>query len=166
MGGGRQKGSKAERELAKLLEGWWRELEPEAVFVRTPLSGGWGGPTQRAGFRASGDVMTTSDTFPFTVEGKRREGWNVDWFLLGRRSPVWKWWVQAEGQAEEQGGHSLLWVRKNGMHWHVIMRYETARVLKLSSRGPVVYGPGHTVVYLLGQHLLEMDPKQVIKCLR
>jgi hypothetical protein len=118
---GRVKGSRAEREFAAMLELWWRDVEPGCRFVRTPLSGGWGGPQVRAGFRASGDLMTTAQKFPFTVEVKRREI-SYREFLAGRASPVWGWWVQAQGQAREQGSEPMLVFRTNNSPWRMLLR--------------------------------------------
>ena len=121
MTNGRVKGSVAEREVAGMLAAWWRTIEPAAEFVRTPLSGGWSTPTVRSGFRASGDIMTTSPTFPFAVEVKRREGFAWSTLLAGRASPVWGWWGQATKAAREQGGTPMLWLKHNGEPWRVIV---------------------------------------------
>lgn len=117
----REKGSCGEREVAKLLEPWWRKVEPECVFVRTPLSGGWGGKDLRAGFKASGDLMTTAEKFPFTVEVKRREAWKLDRLLEGKASPVWGWWRQAIVQGEEMQVTPMLWLRQNRKPWLVML---------------------------------------------
>jgi len=107
------KGKVAEREVARMLQAWWQRCDPAAQFVRTPQSGGWSTPDVRRGFRMSGDVMTTSETFPFTVESKRREAWSPRNFVLGRPCPVWGWWRQAGGQAVELGAEPMLWMRRN-----------------------------------------------------
>lgn len=119
--GSRAKGADAEREVAKLVEGWWRVFEPGCRFVKTPLSGGWGGPAIRSGFRASGDLMTTAVKFPFVIEVKRREGWSWKPFLEGRPSPVWGWWRQACRQADEMDARPMLWFRHNREPWRVLM---------------------------------------------
>lgn len=124
---GRPKGCKAEIEVAKIVEPWWSDFEPLAPdghpirFVRTPLSGGWGGKDTRSGFRASGDLMTTAAKFPFTVEVKRREGWSWKTLAEGARSPVWGWWKQAIEQAREMNAVPMLWFRKNREPWHVMI---------------------------------------------
>lgn len=123
MFGSRQKGAVAERAVAKLLAGWWSTFEENAQFVKTPLSGGWGGPSLRAGFRASGDLMTTSMTFPFTVEVKRREGWSLDRLKAGRPCTVWRWWWQAQEQAAEMNAEPMLWLKHNREPWIVGVRH-------------------------------------------
>jgi hypothetical protein len=110
---GRHKGSRAEREVAALLEGWWGAVEPGCRFVRTPLSGGWNEAKVRGSFRCSGDIMTTAQRFPFVVEVKRREGWAPKNFLEGNASPVWGWWEQTIREAVEVDGVPMLWLRKN-----------------------------------------------------
>lgn len=142
MTNGRVKGSVAEREVAALLAAWWRPLEPSTEFVRTPLSGGWSSPTVRGGFRASGDIMTTSPTFPFTVEVKRRESFAWATLLAGRASPVWGWWAQATKAAREQGGHPMLWLKRNGERWRVALPADIVEGLGALIPGRFAYATG------------------------
>lgn len=103
-GGGREKGAKAELEVAEILRAWWSQLEPGAKFVRTPGSGGWhgrNGREVRGEFRASGDLMTTATRFPFAVEVKKKEKWSAKTFVEGRPSPVHSWFAQAVEAAAE-----------------------------------------------------------------
>jgi len=119
---GRQKGSKAEREIAVLLAGWWSKVEPDAIWKRTPLSGGWADAGTRAGFNASGDLMTTAQHFPFCVEVKKREAWSVDAFVKSpKKSPVMAWWDQAIVQAKEMSKLPLLIFSKNRQPWRVLL---------------------------------------------
>ncbi|MDP6719756.1 MAG: hypothetical protein QGF59_13935, partial [Pirellulaceae bacterium] len=118
----RGKGNAAEREVAKLVQQWWHKLESGCRFVRTPLSGGWGGPSLRAEFRASGDLMTTAKQWPFGVEVKRREGWSMRNLRQAKASPVWKWWEQTQDAAAEMDAEPMLWFRKNRMPWYVMFR--------------------------------------------
>ena len=106
-----RRGDEAEVYVAKALEKWWQAYEPEAKFVRTPLSGGWSGPLVRRGFRASGDVMTTSGSFPFCVEVKYRQFSRARLFGSGP-SPVWAWWAQAVAAARESDRRPLLVFRE------------------------------------------------------
>jgi hypothetical protein len=118
---GRNKGTAAEREVAGLIQKWWRQYNIKANFVRVPLSGGWGNPTTRANFRASGDIMTDDYTFPFSVEVKRREGWAWKNLLEGKKSPVWKWWFQAQDQAKEMRLEPMLWLRHSREPWMIMV---------------------------------------------
>lgn len=119
----RAKGAGAELEVAALLQEWWRQLEPEAIFKRCPASGGWASPEARAGFRASGDLVTTALRFPFVVEVKRREIGTDKNLAAGFRHPVWGWWVQAQRQAREQGEGAvpLLVFRRSREQWRVLV---------------------------------------------
>lgn len=121
MFGSRNKGSRAEREVAALLAEWWRPHEPGVEFIKTPLSGGWSTPKLRGSFRASGDIMTTSQTFPFSVEVKRRENFSWDTLLAGKRSPVWEWWEQTTRAANEQMAVPMLWLRHSREPWRVVL---------------------------------------------
>lgn len=109
----RSKGNAAEREVAKLLGKWWDAAEPGTQWCRTPMSGGFSTPVIRHGFNLSGDLMTTSNRFPFVVECKRREAWSPKWLVAGRQSPVWTWWKQSLTQAAESKKEPMLWMRRN-----------------------------------------------------
>lgn len=117
----RQKGNAAEREVAKKIQIWWRHLEPTAEFVRTPLSGGWGGPSLRGEFGAAGDLMTTAKRFPYGVEVKRREKWALHCFMAGKPCPVWKWWWQTQEAAAEMKKIPMMWIRHNREDWLVVL---------------------------------------------
>jgi len=111
----RQKGSRGEREVAHIIQEWWRKLERTAEFIRTPLSGGWQ-PNKKAAahFKANGDLMTTAAFFPFCVEVKWREQWSVDNFLDGKPTAPWAWWVQTcTAAAKQDGDVPMMWMRKN-----------------------------------------------------
>jgi hypothetical protein len=166
----RQKGSVAEREVAAIIEPWWNVVEP-GKFVRTPLSGGWGTADTRAGFRASGDLMTTAPRFPFTVEVKRRESWTLERLLLGRPSPVWEWWRQAQKQGEESNLVPLLWFRKSRQPWRVMLPYEYALErfprgmryttwLEVEEVDKINYGT--VPAMLLADNLLELEGKRFL----
>jgi hypothetical protein len=116
----RSKGNKAEREVAALLQGWWRQLEPEALFVRTPLSGGW--VQGRDIFQARGDLMVKgAPRFPWLVEVKRREQGALLNFELGRRHPAWGWWERTSADAALAGRTPMLWFRRNQQEWIVVV---------------------------------------------
>lgn len=120
----RAKGSRAELEVARLCEQWWRRLEPDCVFRRTPASGGLrgvGGRHDAALFNMAGDLMTTAKRWPWTVEVKRRERFSVPNVLLGKPSPVWRWFEQCRRDAEAEGLQPMLWFRKSGDRWRVLL---------------------------------------------
>jgi hypothetical protein len=137
---GRIKGNAAEREIARKLEDYWRPIE-EARFVRTPLSGGWGGKDLRAEFKASGDLMTTAKRWPFVVEVKRRENWSWKPFLAGKKSPIWGWWLQACAAADELAGAPLLIFRKSREPWSIVLPHEVYSAAKVSRETLVLSRP-------------------------
>lgn len=163
---GRQKGSRAERDVAKMIEAWWCLVEGDARFVRTPLSGGWGGPELRAGFRASGDLMTTAKRFPFAVEVKRRESFSWRTLVDGRQSPVWAWWAQTVRAADEMGATPMLWVRRSNEPWLVLLP-EDARPMR--GRTAVAHdvawsrGELRPVRAWLAERLLAADPASFLR---
>lgn len=110
---GRAKGKTGEREVAKIFAEWWGELEPGCKFVSTPLSGGFSTPAMRGDMKVAGDLCTNAKKWPFTVEVKRREGWNLKRLFAGKPSPVWAWWRQCVRAAREEGRVPLLMFRKN-----------------------------------------------------
>lgn len=117
----RVKGASAEREVAVLLEAWWGQLEPGCKFKRTPVSGGWSSPDVRMAFQTAGDLVTTAKRFPWSVEVKRREGFDIENVRHGRRSPVWGWWEQTRKAAKEMGKEPMLWFRKNNSRWFLML---------------------------------------------
>src|SRR5690606_7302123 len=96
-------------------------LEPEAVFTRTPRSGGWHGAGD---YDMAGDLMTTAKLFPFCVEVKWREPWVPERVFRGERSPVWKWWEQACGDALKTIPFRvpMLWFRRRDIQWLVMLQ--------------------------------------------
>lgn len=153
---GRTKGACAEREVAKLIQAWWgqlpvpTQLTPDGKpcqFVRTPQSGGWGTAQTRGNYRVAGDVSSTSASWPFTVEAKRREGWTLSVFVraMKRGSPVWEWWAQCCKAASEEGGVPMLWMRKSRQPWLVLLPESIALpILGLTSAD--IYWPDPAVV--------------------
>lgn len=166
---GHRKGNSGELEVITYLQPWWRRLEPEAAFVRTPRSGGWGS-TKTQGFKARGDVMVDPDTcklFPFSVEVKRREAWSPEVFLSGRKSPAWSWWAQTCKAADGDGQRPMLWFRRNREAWWVMI--ESAVFDRLRLRGmsaPLVRfpHPRHTVVLTDAQTLWIPPRSFVVAC--
>ena len=162
----RRKGANAEREVARLLEQWWKQLEPGCRFVKTPLSGGWSGPSVRADFQTSGDLTTTAKRFPWTIEVKRREMWALDRLLAGRPSPVWKWWLQACTQAAEAKRDPVLWFRKSREPWRclgLVRTFHDGRLPGMIVAVPELYrrkskGSRFAVMFL-AEDLIAMKPE-------
>lgn len=117
---GRDKGNKAELEVARLIAPWWQQLEPGALFIRTPLSGGW--LSGRDSFDARGDLMVKgAPRFPWLLEVKRREAWSLQNVEDGLASPVWGWWRKACSDAIAAKRLPMLWARQNHGEWLVFL---------------------------------------------
>ena len=133
----RSKGARGEREVAKIIREWWSKVEPKAEFVKTPGSGGWQGKgfrgqSLRSEFRMSGDLMTTSKRFPFSIEVKFREAWSYANVVRKRASPVWGWWRQCVDAARECGAVPMLWFRRARGQWLVMLGHDYAMTMHIS----------------------------------
>lgn len=122
-----QKGNRGGRVVANMCQKWWRQLEEDAEFMKTPRSGGWGTVKVRAHFRACADIMTTAEKWPFVTEVKWREDWSYPRFIDAKPTPAWKWWVKACKDARDQNGVAMMWLKKNSINkwikfpWLVVM---------------------------------------------
>lgn len=155
--GSRAKGKVGEREVARILQPWWAQRDPECEFASTPLSGGWNKASVRGGMKLSGDLCTTADEFPFVVEVKRREVWNLERLMTGKKSPVWGWWTQCLKSAQEQGGVPLLIFRKNREPWYYMIPESW---YPHTDPETVVTSPdGYMVRVGLLTDLLKLDPR-------
>jgi len=113
----RSKGGRGEREAVKLLKSWWG-----SEFSRTPGSGAFATITQRTDLNVSGDVSTPDPDFPFIVEVKWHEDWDLDQLIKSEKCKVWQWWKQAKDQAEGTGKLPLLLMKRNHNPWYYMMR--------------------------------------------
>lgn len=112
------KGKRGEYQVRDLLTAWWQRFEPDASFVRTPLSGGWHASGE---FDVAGDLLTTSSRFPFSVEVKWREAWALKNVLEGRPSPVWGWWQQCVRDAEKTDRVPMLFFKRSRGPWMILL---------------------------------------------
>lgn len=113
----RRKGSGNERALAKLFESWWG-----GQWARTPQSGGWSSKDVREGFRTCGDLITTSEDFPFCVEAKAEEGWHIEQLFTAPKSAIYRFWDQAVEETPDSL-NPLLVFKRNHVE-HLVMTYE------------------------------------------
>lgn len=103
---GRIKGKNFEREIAEMFEAWYGK-----PFRRTPNSGGLAIQAREI----AGDLICDDPAFPFLVEIKKHEGWELSSILLlGRRRfeetttesgkdrtcEILAWWNQAVREAK------------------------------------------------------------------
>jgi len=107
--GARNKGNKAQREIAKLL-GIWFFLDDD-IFHSTPSSGGLRWKSKVGGTR--GDIVTPDNIdWPFSIEIKNQEKSNWDLYsILFNQGPIINdWWTQAEKDANEVNSQSTKYV--------------------------------------------------------
>lgn len=114
----KKKGDSFERAIAKKLGEWWGDK-----FQRTPASGGlhW-----KKDNRVYGDIVTPEGSdFPFVVECKNRESWNMDALFKGSKE-VEKWWVQVTKDAKDTGLKPMLIFTRNNQPDYVALKKEDA----------------------------------------
>jgi hypothetical protein len=96
--GAKSKGSRAQREVAKLLGLWF--FSDSAAFHSTPASGGLRWSKDVA--KTRGDIVCSADdNFPYSIEIKNQEkgSWDLLSMLLNEGPIVKKWWAQCEEDA-------------------------------------------------------------------
>jgi Holliday junction resolvase len=83
---GQNKGRVYERRISKILSDWCG-----FELIRTPMSGAWQG--------TAGDIKPKDESqlFPFVVECKKSENWNMEQILAGT-GPFVKWVAQAQAE--------------------------------------------------------------------
>lgn len=109
------KGDTYERRIAKKLTEW-----TGLKFERVPASGGlhW-----REDNRVYGDIVTNDPDFPFVIECKCREEWNMDSLINGSKK-VEKWWQQVTADAEATGKQPMVIFSRNRQPDYIMMRLE------------------------------------------
>jgi len=101
----RNKGNNFERDIAKELATWW--YGEAGILRRVPMSGGWDAAQL-------GDVMIPPayirvvPDFPFYVECRNREGWDLSELFDDVVGQLKKWWVESSAKATRIGKIPLL----------------------------------------------------------
>lgn len=114
---GRKKGAGQELKVAKLFTEWFG-----AETYRTPGSGGWATRKTNKNLNASGDLVCEDPTFPFCVEVKKVEGWDLtSLFDPKQKALFFKWWKQCVDETPEDK-IPLLVFNKNGTQELCAMR--------------------------------------------
>lgn len=169
----RAKGQRQERALVKKLSEWWG-----TEFFRTPGSGafatrGFVG----ANVSFAGDIVTKDKEFPFCVESKNEEGWELEQLLTAPKNKIQKWWDQACSECPEGMVPLLVFTRNHKPEFYMMPAdvggYNLdAHVFKLHmQRGPVILGlfdtlmatPPFTWIGVTTQTRLGPDPKDPAK---
>ncbi len=111
----RRKGIRGERKLALILETWWG-----TKFRRVPRSGAlrWG--TDQ---RVAGDLVTNDPNFPFVVEVKNRENWELI-HLFDGKGKIFDWWEQVRADGERVNKKPILFFTKNGLPFYAMIRMD------------------------------------------
>lgn len=112
---GRDKGGRGQRQVAKIMSDWWG-----TEFTSTPLSGGFATKQFRDDWNAAGDIVTPDDSFPFCVEVKNAEGWNLEQLLLSEKGLIWKWWEQTVGETPEGKIPLLAFTRNHKPYFYMV----------------------------------------------
>jgi len=114
----RLRGQRGERIVAKAMSTWWG-----SEFARTPSSGGFKTKKFREEWNASSDLVTSDATFPFAVEVKNCEGWNLEQLLTAPKCDLYSWWKQTVGETPEDKTPLLVFTRNHQPLY--CMMYET-----------------------------------------
>lgn len=102
----RAKGKRKEREVAHLIQEWWKIGE----FRPAPESGAW----DRGGhFKMKGDIVATDDKFPFCIEIKNREDWKFSVSVSSDRSALHRCWEQTLRESAEAKLEPMLLFTRN-----------------------------------------------------
>ena len=128
----KQKGNSNEREVAKILDGWWGV----GKFSRTPSSGGWGNKDE---FNTCGDVISSDTSFPFHVEIKAREGWVLDHLLISEKSAIWKWWKQTTDECQAHL-KPLLIFKRNHIPFFCMLKLANIPDVVVLEKKALIYG--------------------------
>ena len=138
----KNKGANFERFVAKLFEKWWG-----SKFYRTPMSGG---SQLKDGFNMAGDLCTDDVSFPFHIECKKQEKWELAQLFVSEVCRPWAWLKQCLKECPD--GHiPLLIMTKNQYPIWVMMLMSTW------AKRPI--NGFQSMIYLHhGQHDLVMFP--------
>ncbi len=107
------KGDTYERKIAKKLTDW-----TGLKFERVPASGGlhW-----KSDNRVYGDIVTNDPDFPFIIELKNRESWNMDSLINGSKE-VENWWKQVTADAKATGKEPMVIFSRNRQPDYLAMK--------------------------------------------
>lgn len=159
----RNKGSKNERGVAKLFEGW-----TELPFSRTPSSGGlgWGDSN------TIGDIVCTEERhkrfFCFAIEAKFYKEIKFEHLINGNKnSDIIKFWEQASRDADKAKKIPLVTMRYNGMkkdlHFIVLPLLYFNKMGIKTPRGKLIYLKDYSFVIINSEDWFNTDYKTIHK---
>jgi hypothetical protein len=122
-GGGKQKGSKFEREVCRRLSLWVTDGAKGDVFWRSAMSGGRA-TVGRGEVRQAGDIAAVApEGYKFCdqwfIECKHVRTLNLDSFLIKHTGVLAKFWTKARREANRYRRHPLIIARQNG--WPILV---------------------------------------------
>jgi hypothetical protein len=152
----RVKGSKNEVALSKLLSEW-----TSMEFHRVPMSGGlrW-----KDAQNICGDLICTSGEFPFTIETKHYKKVGVT-DPLRSNSIIYRFFAQAERDAERGNKIPLLFVRENSMpknEYYVFFNITDLTKVVCEYHIPII-SEGRGIWGIMASELFQVDYKNVLK---
>ena len=127
--GAKQKGSRAQREVAKLLGLWF--FKDDNAFHSTPSSGGLRWSKYVA--KTRGDIVCSVDEkFPYSIEIKNQEKgeWDLLSILLNEGPILKKWWKQCEEDAKIVGREPWLIITRNQIPFISILKHFDGNYLR------------------------------------
>lgn len=114
------KGDTYERKIAKKMTEW-----TGLKFERVPASGGlhW-----KEDNRVYGDIVCNVEDFPFVIELKCRESWNMDSLINGSKE-VEKWWKQVTADATATGKEPMVIFTRNRQPDYLMLKVDSLNSL-------------------------------------
>lgn len=153
------KGKSYERKIAKALSIWCG-----FELIRTPMSGGWQG--------TSGDIKPKDATklFPFVLECKKQEQWNMEQ-ILSNEGSFFAWIKQAEAEIikDRQNGIDcvayMLIFSRNHKPDYVALPYHIVADLTLPINR-VSIAASNVVIFELHKFTAEVSYDTLLKCIK
>lgn len=151
---GKNKGNKAEREVAKWFTDW-----TGFEFSRVPQSGGlrWKKTDNIAGDLVCSDPKH-SRRFQLCVESKSYNDLDWDKLFRNKQAKIQQFWEQSKADAERANKIPILFMRKNGMDknmFYIFINYKTWQCLTQVSTKKFLY----PIVHIKGG---ELDDRVVL----
>lgn len=134
MVNGNSKGANFENDICRLISRWVVPTTPlDAKMENLPFRRRFTASVSLEGHWAShGDVLCKPGIeFPFSVECKKIEQWELDSLLQLSDGPIWKWWRQAVEQADRAGNWPLLIFARNRIEPYVLLDESVSLCLRL-----------------------------------
>ena len=121
----RTKGANGERNAAKRWSEWTGDH-----LRRTPQSGGW----SNAKFGVTGDLVCDRPKFPFSLEIKVREGWDLEDLITGVRRDgtrsILEWWAQTRRACPANKMPVLVFKKNHGVPLVMFRQTDYEKMLK------------------------------------